>query len=234
MMPRLRKYSLRLAALLLLIPPLAAPEAFYRHFTAYLSGNIVNMVIIHQWRIVVLSIVLFTAFLIPLSYHRRVNWAEYGLVGAFFISLFVEMYGIPLTILLASKYLAPAPAALPANVIEFQFLGVGFGMDLAMAYAAALIIIGAILIIAGWLTLYLNLKREPLVTKGVYALSRHPQYLGFILIISAWFIGWPTWLSLAFTPILVFMYLRNCLNEDRRNASLPGYDNYRRRVAFLI
>lgn len=224
-----------LSILLILIPPIVFFQDFYKHFYVYLTGNIITRVITQQWHIVVLSILLFVAFLIPLSFRRKAKWVERGLVSAFFISLFIEMYGIPLTILFASKYFLTTNANAPSNLIQFHFLGVSFGMDMAMSYAALLMIIGALFVIIGWITLYRNVKRTGLVTNGIYQYSRHPQYLGFILVIIGWFIGWPTILTVVFTPILIYRYIRLCKTEEYEiQNQYPEYKNYKTRVPFFI
>ncbi len=225
----------RILLILLILIPIIYYQEFYQHFYAYLTGNIITYVITRQWHIVLLSILLFIAFIIPLSYRRKANWLEYGLVSAFFVSLFIEMYGIPLTILLASKYFAATPTNLPGYLIEFRFLGVGFGMDLAMSYAALLMVTGASLVITGWITLYRNTKNKGLVTHGIYHYSRHPQYLGFIFIILGWFIGWPTLLTLVFTPILIFKYIRVCKTEETEiTDKYAEYEMYKTKTPFLI
>ena len=224
----------RIFLLIAVIFPLFFLRSFYDHFYAYLSGGVITHIITDQWLIVVLSILLFVAFLIPLSFRRKANWVEYGLVGAFFVSLFVEMYGIPLTILFASKYLYKAGINIPPNVVEFQLFGVGFGMDMAMAYAAVLMTIGTILIITGWGTLYKNVKSSGLVTNGIYRYSRHPQYLGFLLVIVGWFIGWPTLISLIFVPILVYKYVRVCITEEKEIGQDHVYAKYKEKVPFFV
>ena len=208
---------------------------FYLHFYSYITGNIITRLISGKWQIVVLNILLFAAFLIPLSFRRKAKWTEYGLVGAFFVSLFIEMYGIPLTVLFASKYFYSPSAPLPPNVLQFTLLNVGFGMDLAMAYGAVLIILGSILIMLGWITLFRNIKKSGLVTKSIYSYSRHPQYLGFILVIIGWFIGWPTILSFIFVPILIYKYVRVSLIEEKEVAAeFTEYQDYIKNVPFFV
>src|SRR3989344_3872379 len=213
----------------LIVFPLIKFREFYEHFYAYLSGNVINNVIIGNWKIVIISIILFLLFLIPLSYRKKANWVEYGLVSAFFISLFIEMYGIPLTILFASKYFYDSNFINPNNIIEFNLFGVGFGMDWAMFYAAFIITLGIILITVSWITLYLGIKKNRFVTSGIYKYSRHPQYLGFILIILGWFIGWPTILTLIMSPILIYNYIRVCKKEEKEliknNPEIRDYYN---------
>ena len=113
----------RLIILVLAVLPLFFLGEFYNHFYVYLTGTIISGVVIDAWPVVVASILVFALFLIPLTYRKKAKWLDYSLVGAFFVSLFVEMYGIPLSILFASKYLFQAGVELPENVIEFKLLG---------------------------------------------------------------------------------------------------------------
>jgi protein-S-isoprenylcysteine O-methyltransferase Ste14 len=214
--------------------PAAFPETFCAHFRAYLTGNVLDDIIWRQWHIVVLSILLFLACLVPLSFRRNVQWAEYGLVTAFFVSLFVEMYGIPFTILLAHKWFYQATIVHPTSVIDFHLLGVHFRMDLPMVYAAVLMTVGALLVVVGWVTLYFGVKTKSLVTNGVYACSRHPQYLGFIMIVGGWLIGWPTMLTMVLAPILILVYVRTARHEENEVPDLAQYRSYREMVPFLI
>jgi protein-S-isoprenylcysteine O-methyltransferase Ste14 len=197
-------------------------------------GTILPNMIKNQWHIVVLNIVLFLTFLIPLSFRRKVNWKEFGLVSAFFISLFIEMYGIPLTIFFASKSFYTSNVELPNVVYKFQFLGVNISMTVAMIYGTVLMIIGMILIIIAWITLYKNIEENTVVAKGIYSYSRHPQYFGFILIIIGWLIGWPTILTVIFAPILIFTYIRVCKIEEKELAHIEEYENYKNSVPFFF
>ncbi|MFC1769414.1 hypothetical protein ACFLZX_06665, partial [Nanoarchaeota archaeon] len=102
-----KNLPIRILFVIILVIPFIFLGEFYTHFEYYLSGSIFKNIVQNDWKLVILNIAVFTAFLIPLSFRRKVKWSEYGLVGAFFISLFVEMYGIPLSILFASKYFTP-------------------------------------------------------------------------------------------------------------------------------
>ncbi len=44
---------------------------------------------------------------------------------------------------------------------------------------------------------------------------RHPQYAGFILIMTGFLFQWPTLVTLAMFPILVFMYVHLARREER-------------------
>ena len=229
-----KNLALRLFFMALFLVPVIYFNEFRHHFYVYLTGTVLNNVIRNQWHVALLSAALFLVFLIPLSFRRKVRWAEYGLATAFFVSLFVEMYGIPLTVLLASKYFFNPGVNLPAPLVEFHFLGVGFSMDLGMTYGAVLMVAGGLLILSGWVTLYRNVRKTPLVTTGIYSYSRHPQYLGFILIVVGWLVAWPTILTVVMAPILAYKYLKLCWREEDEVSKDADYGDYRRRVPFLL
>jgi protein-S-isoprenylcysteine O-methyltransferase Ste14 len=44
---------------------------------------------------------------------------------------------------------------------------------------------------------------------------RHPQYIGFVLIMFGFLLQWPTLVTLAMFPILVYMYVRLARREER-------------------
>ena len=54
-----------------------------------------------------------------------------------------------------------------------------------------------------------------LASTGWYAKIRHPQYDGFVLILLGFLFQWPTLLTLLMFPILVFMYSRLAIIEEK-------------------
>jgi methanethiol S-methyltransferase len=226
----------RISMILLALPPVIFWRAFYEHFEVYLTGTILSQVITMKWHIALLSIVVFMLFLLPLSYRKKAKWVDYGLVGAFFISLFIEMYGIPLTILFASKYLFIPGVIFPDNVVEFELFGVGMGMDHAMLYGAVLMMIGMEIIVIGWWSLYRQAKKSGFARKGIYSISRNPQYVGFIMLILGWFFGWPTPLTAIFSPILIYKYIKAARAEEREMLASYGesYGKYSETAPFLL
>jgi protein-S-isoprenylcysteine O-methyltransferase Ste14 len=230
-----RHLPLRIMVIVLAAIPIIFWEDFAIQFRTHFTGTLLDITIKDQWLLVVLNIVLFLSFLLPLSFRRKINWKEYGLITAFFVSLFVEMYGIPLTVFFASEYIAGSSASdAPGSVINFEFLGVDISMSLGMVYGTILMTIGMALIIIGWITLYKNLQEDEIVTKGIYAHSRHPQYLGFILIVIGWLAGWPTILTVIFAPILIFMYIRVSRKEEEELSGNEAYAEYRKEVPFFL
>jgi protein-S-isoprenylcysteine O-methyltransferase Ste14 len=54
-----------------------------------------------------------------------------------------------------------------------------------------------------------------MATTGPYAYVRHPQYIGFILIMLGFLVQWPTMITLLMFPILVTMYVRLARREEK-------------------
>ncbi len=211
-------------------------QPFYLHFKTYLTGTIISGIVTEQWHLVLISIIIFGLFIVPLTYRKRAKWIDYGLVGAFFVSLFIEMFGIPLTILFASKFLFIPGTTLPDNIIRFTFLNVSLGMDHAMTYGLGLMLIGTGLIIIGWRSLYRQARKPGFAQNGVYRISRHPQYVGFILLVTGWFFGWPTILTIIFAPFLVYRYVSAARAEENDMLETYGerYHKYLRSTPFLF
>ena len=67
---------------------------------------------------------------------------------------------------------------------------------------------------------------------GPYSVIRHPQYLGFILIMAGFLLQWPTVLTLAMFPVLVWMYIHLARVEEREAVAEFGdaYKDYMKRV----
>ncbi|MBS7628948.1 isoprenylcysteine carboxylmethyltransferase family protein, partial [Candidatus Bathyarchaeota archaeon] len=125
----------------------------------------------NRWDIVIVDIAIFSVFLLSLSFRDKHARRAGGLYFGFITSLFLEMYGIPLTVYMLSAYFG----GLPSTYWRGHLLGV-----LGFVLGSAILASGLYLIVAGWKAVYL--ARGRLVDSGVYGWVRHPQYLGFILV----------------------------------------------------
>jgi protein-S-isoprenylcysteine O-methyltransferase Ste14 len=78
--------------------------------------------------------------------------------------------------------------------------------------------------------LYAAQRHHNLATSGPYARLRHPQYAAFVLIMFGFLLQWPTLVTLAMFPILVYMYVRLARREEEEALHEFG-DAYRAYVA---
>ena len=76
-------------------------------------------------------------------------------------------------------------------------------------------------------SLYEVQRKHRLATSGLYARIRHPQYVGFVMILLGFLLQWPTLLTLGMFPILVYMYYRLAIREEQDMLAQFG-DAYRK------
>ena len=175
------------------------------------------------WPIVVISslgLIAFAASFIRPKTSR--DWRSLGMFSAFIIALFVEMYGFPLTIYLLSGWLStkfPGTDLFSHNsghILE-DFFGWGGDPHFGPFHIASYILIfyGFVLLANAWKVLYAARRDHRLAMTGPYARIRHPQYVGFILIMLGFLFQWPTLLTIIMFPILVWMYVRLARSEER-------------------
>jgi protein-S-isoprenylcysteine O-methyltransferase Ste14 len=184
------------------------------------------------WSLVIINSAIFIFFAFSFFKPKtKRDWRSFSAFSAFLVALFTEMYGFPLTIYLLSGWLQAHypnvdwfshdaghllemmfgwkanPHLGPFHLLSFVFIGGGF-----------------ILIGAGWKRLYEAQRCRTLAVTGVYSYIRHPQYVGFVLIMFGFLLQWPTLLTLAMFPILVFMYVRLARIEEREALEEFGAD----------
>ena len=192
------------------------------------------------WSLVIINSVVFILF--AYSFFKPQtgrDWRSFGAFSAFIVALFTEMYGFPLTIYFLSGWLQSRYPGVDwlshdaGHLLETMF-GWKANPHFGPFHMLSIILIGGgfLLIAAAWRVLYDAQQREALATTGPYSYVRHPQYVGFILIMFGFLLQWPTILTLAMFPVLVWMYVRLARQEEREALATFGnaYANYAARV----
>lgn len=175
------------------------------------------------WSLVIINsaIFIFFAFTFFKPQNAR-DWRSFSAFSGFLIALFTEMYGIPLTIYFLMPWLSNYYPNInwlshdAGHLLEMLFGWKGnphFGPFHLLS--SIFIFAGFIMLSSAWTVLYKAQKQHRLATEGLYARLRHPQYVAFVLIMFGFLLQWPTLLTLAMFPVLVFMYMRLAKSEER-------------------
>jgi methanethiol S-methyltransferase len=165
------------------------------------------------------------------------EWASAGVIQAFIIALYAEMYGFPLTIYLLVRFFGLDAKDLNASLWSTLF-GVGeTGMMISMVIGYLILFTGLGIFMAGWRALHRARQENRLVKDGLYGLVRHPQYTGlFIGIFGEGIVHWPTIFSVALFPVIIFTYVMLARSEERKVLEQFGdeYRAYQGRVPAFI
>ena len=187
------------------------------------------------WSLVIINSLVFIIFAFSFAKPQSSrDWRSFGAFSAFLVALFTEMYGFPLTIYLLSGWLAQKfPGVDFLSHDAGHLLEVTFGWRSNPHFgpfhilSTILIALGFWLLASAWKVLYAAQRTHRLATTGPYARVRHPQYIGFVLIMTGFLLQWPTLVTLAMFPVLVFMYVRLARREEQDAREEFG-DAYRR------
>lgn len=187
------------------------------------------------WSLVIINSLVFIIFAFSFTKPSTPrDWRSFGAFSAFIVALVTEMYGYPLTIYFLSGWLS---SRFPG--VDFLAHDAGHLLETLFGWRAnphfgpfhiasnILIVAGFILLASAWKVLYEAQRQRALATTGLYARVRHPQYIGFVLILFGFLLQWPTLLTLGMFPILAYMYYRLALREEQEMLRQFG-DEYRR------
>ena len=196
------------------------------------------------WSLVIINSAVFILF--AFSFYKpktQRDWRTFGTFSAFIVALFVEMYGFPLTIYLLSGWLTRRfpgidPLGHDVGHLWYTLLGFKGNPHFNPIHIASNVIIGAgfWLLAAAWRVLYEAQRRHVLAMTGPYAYVRHPQYIGFVLIMFGFLVQWPTLVTLVMFPVLTVTYMRLAKREEREVRAEFGsqWDEYAARTPAFV
>lgn len=181
------------------------------------------------WVVTIIMVILVTwvvfKYLVPRGYKE---WRNIGIVQAFIVALYAEMYGFPLTIYVITSFLGvDIPLIHMSGHLWSYLFGWGAGMAMVeMIIGYFFVFAGLSLIVRGWRLIYAARKEEKLVTGGIYQYVRHPQYTGIYLAIFGQLIHWPTIPTLVLFPVIIWAYYHLSRREEKVMIETLG-DEYR-------
>lgn len=173
-------------------------------------------------------------YLAPASWKE---WTRAGVLQAFIIAFYAEMYGFPLTIYFLTRFFGLDLAWNEGGNLWAQLFGTPTAHVIAMVLGYSLVFVGATLVAEGWRRIHQARRRETLMTDGIYAIVRHPQYTGlFLIVFGEGVVHWPTIVSLIAFPVIVLAYTLLALKEERQMLEQFGdeYRAYRQHVPMFI
>jgi methanethiol S-methyltransferase len=165
------------------------------------------------------------------------EWTRAGVLQAFIIAFYAEMYGFPLTIYFLARFFGLDLAWTEGGNLWAQLFGTPMAHIVAMVLGYTLVFAGASLVADGWRRIHQARRDDKLMTDGVYARVRHPQYTGlFLIVFGEGVVHWPTIVSLAAFPVIVVAYTLLARQEERQMLDKFGdeYREYQRRVPMFI
>ena len=165
------------------------------------------------------------------------EWGRVGVVQAFIIAFYAEMYGFPLTIYLLTRYFGLDLAWSEGGNLWVQLTGNPMAHLVSMGLGYAIVFYGATMVAQGWRAIHKARAEGRMVTDGVYARVRHPQYTGlFIILFGEGIVHWPTVVSVIAFPVIIIAYTALARKEERQVLEQFGdaYRDYQCRVPMFI
>ena len=182
----------------------------------------------NQWGYMVIWIALFAMMLLFVPFYKKSQRKPTRAYLAFIIALALEMFGVPLSMYVITWLVG---TSLPDGVLYGHTLQPWIG-HWGMVIGTAMMVVGVALVMIGWRIIYKRFWSKEdgtgeLVTNGIYAYIRHPQYTGFMLITLGMILDWATLPLLVMWPVLAIIYYRLARMEEHEMLKQFG-ENYQR------
>ena len=194
-----------------------------------------------MWSAALVGIGIFVFFVLSyLKPKKRWEWHSMGTYSAFVVALFTEMYGFPLTIYILTSVLGSQyPVLNPFSHINghlWVVLAGGSTIVWVIVMVVSNVVMFGGLVIMGRAWKQVHRADGELVTTGLYRWVRHPQYSALFLITVGMLIQWPTLVTAAMWPVLMFMYYRLARREEKEMGTRFGdkYISYSKRVPMFL
>ena len=168
-----------------------------------------------NWVSMALWIVLYGGFILFLPFYRKSQRKSSSVYIAFVIAYALEMFGVPMSMYVIAWAFGQA---LPEGFLWGHTLVNQIGLW-GMYIGVVVTLTGVLMVILGWREIHRHYwsKEEgkgQLVTHGIYAHIRHPQYTGFLLTTLGMMFEWATLPLLIMWPILAVLYYRLARKEE--------------------
>jgi protein-S-isoprenylcysteine O-methyltransferase Ste14 len=144
-------------------------------------------------------------------------------VASFIIAFFIQMQGLAFT----AYSMLWLFGQTPGGYTPFD--------NLLAIPGIAMFAAGGALVVFGWQRIF-NAQDKALVTDGLYRYVRHPQYLGLLIATLGLIVYKFSPISLLLWPILVFIYYRLAVKEEKFAIDKFGeqYTAYKRKVHMFL
>ena len=190
-----------------------------------------------QWGYVIVWALLGAVFLLFTPFYKKSQRKPASVYLAFMVAMAFEMFGIPMSMYILAWAFG---SSIPEGFFWGHTLVEQFG-HLGMYIGTVLAALGIVLVVLGWKEVYRRYwSRESgsgeLITDGIYAYIRHPQYTGFLLITLGMLLDWATLPMLIMWPIMAVLYYRLARREEREMEAEFGssYRQYVQRTSMFL
>lgn len=172
--------------------------------------------------------------------HR--DWRGVGAFLSFLSALCAEITLVPMLVYLGWRWLLAQLVGVHATASGRDVIELVVGWDIHRHFAwldragDLAIVSGLAVLVLAWRGLHAARRDRRLATTGVYAVVRHPQYLGYLMVMFGFLLQWPSLLTGVAFAVVVMAYGGLIRREEDELSSLHGEDwaRYAARTPTLV